>query len=66
MKNISKKISGLLSVKTLVTLMLSIVFCILSLKGIISPEQFMTVFTVIIGSLIRNRKDEDNSNEKLS
>lgn len=38
----------LLKVKSIVTLILAIVFAILSLKQIISGEQFLTIFTVII------------------
>lgn len=36
-------------IASVVTLILTIVFSILALRGSISPEQFMTVFSVIIG-----------------
>ena len=36
------------SVKSLVTIMATLVFCYLSIVGVISPELFMTVFTTII------------------
>ena len=38
----------LIDVKSLVTLLMTSVFCILTLKGIVSGEQFITVFTVVI------------------
>jgi hypothetical protein len=41
-------LSALIKVKSLVTLMLTAVFCILSYYGEISGEQFMTVFTTVI------------------
>lgn len=44
----ANKIIKLLEVKSIVTLILTVVFAVLSLTGQISPEQFLTVFTMII------------------
>lgn len=41
-------LSKLLTVKSLVTLALTVVFCSLSITGAISGEQFLTIFTVVI------------------
>lgn len=38
----------LLCVKSIVTIVLTAVFSILALRGVISGDQFLTVFTVII------------------
>lgn len=46
---ILKKIAKLIDVKSIVTLILTVVFSYLSIKGVISGEQFLTIFTVIIG-----------------
>ena len=43
-----QKISKLIDVKSIVTLMLTVVFCILAVKDKISAEQFLTIFTVVI------------------
>ena len=43
-----KKLSKLIDVKSLVTLALTAVFCVLALNGRLSAEQFLTVFTVVI------------------
>ena len=43
-----KKIAKLIDVKSLVTLALTAAFIVLSLKGVIVADQFMTVFTVVI------------------
>ena len=43
-----ENLAKLLKVKTIVTIMLTVVFCILALNGIIAAELFMTVFTVVI------------------
>lgn len=43
-----KQLAKLIDVKSIVTLMLALVFAVLALKGQLSPEQFLTVFTVVI------------------
>lgn len=43
-----EKISKLIDVKSLVTLILTVVFAVLSLTDKLSADQFLTVFTVII------------------
>ena len=43
-----ERLLKLLCVKSLVTLMLTLTFSILSLCGIISGEQFATIFTTVI------------------
>lgn len=43
-----KNIAKLIDVKSIVTLILTAIFAVLSLKGQISAEQFQTVFTVVI------------------
>lgn len=45
---LSERIAKLVDVKSIVTLVLTTVFAVQSLRGMISPEQFLTVFTVII------------------
>lgn len=42
------RLSKLLTVKSIVTISLTLVFCILSLRGVISAELYMTVFTTVI------------------
>lgn len=44
-----KVFDRLLTIKSIVTIMLTIVFCILSLCGTIDGGQFLTIFTVVIG-----------------
>ena len=43
-----EKIAKLLCVKSIVTLVLTGVFSFLSLRGAISGQEFLTIFTVII------------------
>ena len=62
-----KNIAKLIDVKSIVTLILTAVFTVLSLKGQISAEQFQTVFTVVIsfyfGTQYQKNKEE-NLDEK--
>ena len=44
-----ERFSKLMTIKSLVTLAATGVFCALAAMGIIGPEQFMTVFVTIIG-----------------
>ena len=46
-RNITKRLGNLLSVKSLVTLTLTIVFAVMALRGTISQD-FMTVYAVVI------------------
>jgi len=46
-KTIIKRLGNLLSVKSLVTLVLTAVFAVMALKGTISQD-FMTVYAVVI------------------
>lgn len=43
-----RKITELINVKSIVTIMMTLVFCVMSVTGRINSEQFITVFTVVI------------------
>lgn len=47
MNKVLEKIAALFSIKSLVTLILTIVFAVLALNGVVSQE-FMTIYTVVI------------------
>jgi len=44
----TERLNKLLTVKSIVTLFLTIVFCVLSIKGVINGQEFLTVFTTVI------------------
>lgn len=54
------KLTKLLTVKSIVTLLLTMVFCYLSITGTISSELFMTVFTVIIAFYFGTQHEKQN------
>lgn len=43
-----RKLSKLIDVKSIVTLFLTFIFGVLALKGSVTADQFLTVFTTII------------------
>ena len=49
MENFINRIMNLLTVKSIVTVVLTAVFAVLALRGTIDAQQFITIFTVIIG-----------------
>ncbi len=54
-------VEKLLTVKSIVTLVLTVVFSVLSLKGDVSGEQFLMIFTTIIAFYFgtqANKKDK--------
>lgn len=44
-----ERISKLLTVKSIVTIFCTLVFAVLALRGTISGQEFLTIFTVVIG-----------------
>ena len=49
MENLKKRLANLLTVKSIVTVALTIVFSVLALRGTISGTEFLTIFTVVVG-----------------
>ncbi len=45
---IKDKIAKLVDVKSLVTLILTVVFAVQAVRGVITSEQFQTIFTTVI------------------
>ena len=65
METVKERLSKLLSVKSIVTMVLTAVFAYLAVSGAISGDQFLTVFTVVIafyfGTQAGKRTQEDNA-----
>ena len=66
---LKEKFVKLINVKSIVTILLTIVFCVLSVLGAISAELFMTVFTVVIsfyfGTQAEKKKHEAETIEEV-
>jgi len=48
MELLKKRLANLLCIKSLVTIAVTAVFSVLTLRGEVSGEQFLTIFSVII------------------
>ena len=48
LEKIVNRIAALLSIKSIVTLVLTAVFAYLSITGVIDGKEFMTIFSVVI------------------
>lgn len=64
MKDLLKKLCNLINVKTIVTILLTIVFCILALKSIINGEQFLVIFTTVIAFYFGTQHEKKNNENK--
>ncbi len=54
------KLSKLINVKSIMTLILTIVFSHLSLTGKIQGQEFLTIFTVIVGFYFGTQSVKNN------
>lgn len=59
-----KQITKLIDVKSILTLVLTVVFAILSVRGVISSSEFLSVFTLIIGFYFGVQHEKKNSESK--
>lgn len=60
-----ERLSKLLTVKSIVTIALTIVFCVLAVRGTLSGQDFLTVFTTVIafyfGTQAERKKEETHT-----
>ena len=58
------KLAKLIDVKSIMTLLLTLVFCILALIGVISGEQFLTIFVTVVGFYFGTQSQKRNAETK--
>ena len=44
-----EKLAKIIDVKSIMTLLLTVVFCILAITGVISGTEFLTIFVTVVG-----------------
>ncbi len=54
-------ITKLLTVKSIVTILATIVFCVLSLRGTLDSQAYLTVYTTIIAFYFGTQAEKKNS-----
>ena len=62
MENIKKRLGNLLTVKSLVTITLVVVFAVLALRGDISGTEFLTIFTTVIAFYFGTQRVSEDKN----
>lgn len=59
-----ERLFKLLTVKSLVTLALTIVFCVLALAGKLTAQDFLTIFTTVIAFYFGTQAEKKNTEKK--
>ena len=63
-KTVKEAAVNLLKVKSIVTIILTLVFAYLSVIGVISGEQFLTIFSVVIAFYFGTQYQKGQQNEE--
>ena len=58
-----ERFAKLLTVKSIVTLVLTVIFAYLSIVGIIAGTEFLTIFTIIIGFYFGTQHERKTNND---
>lgn len=61
MESLIDRIQKLFAVKSIVTLALTAVFCVMCLDDMIGADQFMAIFTMVIGFYFGTQAERKNS-----
>ena len=59
--SIKERLAKLINVKSIVTLALTVVFCILAATGAISSTAFLSIFTTVIGFYFGSQSEKRNN-----
>ena len=62
MEHIKKRLGNLLSVKSLVTITLTVIFAELALRGDITGTEFLTIFTTVIAFYFGTQRVAEDKN----
>lgn len=64
MRAFIKRITNLLCIKSIITLIMTGVFAFLSVKGHIKPAEFLVIFTVVINFYFETQRNKKSDTEK--
>ena len=56
-----ERLNKLLTVKSIVTILLTIVFCVLSVRGTVDSQMFLTIFTTVIAFYFGTQAEKNSS-----
>ena len=55
-----EKLIKLIDVKSLMTLLITVIFCILAVRGTVNAEQFIVIFTTIVAFYFGTQSEKKN------
>ena len=55
-----ERLTKLLAVKSIVTILLTVVFCVLSVRGVLTGQEFLTIFTTVIAFYFGTQSAKDS------
>ena len=62
MELLTKRLTNLLSIKSIVTLTATVLFAVLAVRGDINSGEFLSIFTVIIGFYFGTQTQKEREN----
>lgn len=65
MEEIKKKVAKLIDLKSIITLCLTIVFCVMSLVGVV-PQEFLAIYTMIMGFYFGHQSNKKTADEPVA
>ncbi|MBR2897555.1 MAG: hypothetical protein IKM36_00075 [Oscillospiraceae bacterium] len=60
-----QRLDKLLSVKSIITIFCTLIFTCLTLRGTISGQEFLTVFTVVVGFYFGTQAERKNGGDAV-
>lgn len=60
-----ERFAKLLAVKSLVTLALTVVFCVLSVNGVLTGRDFLTIFTTVIAFYFGTQAEKNHTESEV-
>lgn len=63
MKNLVKNLAALVKVKTIVTLVVIVIFAVLALRGDIAPDNVMVIVSTVIAFYFGTQHEKSNTTE---
>ena len=61
-----ENLANLIKVKTIITIFITVIFCYMSVIGVIAPELFMTVFSMIITFYFSSQQEKKKQEESAA
>ena len=60
-----ERLVKLLTVKSIVTIALTIVFCVLSVNGVLAGRDFLTIFTTVIAFYFGTQAEKNHTESEV-